>query len=68
MIKAAKSRRKSRVALVGAGKIGDAIAHLLRQSGDYDVLVLDQSEARLQMFAKLGVATLPLDASQPDVS
>ena len=60
---AEKHRRKNRVALVGAGKIGDAIAHLLLQSGDYDVLVLDQSEARLRMFAKLGIATLPLDAS-----
>lgn len=66
MIIADKPRRKSRVALVGAGKIGDAIAHLLRQSGDYDVLVLDQSEARLQMFAKLGISTLSLDASQPE--
>jgi len=46
-----KHRHKSRVALVGAGKIGDAIAHLLLQSGDYDVLVLDQNEARLRMFA-----------------
>ncbi|OLE17833.1 MAG: saccharopine dehydrogenase [Betaproteobacteria bacterium 13_1_20CM_3_63_8] len=61
-----KHRHKSRVALVGAGKIGDAIAYLLLQSGDYDVLVLDQNEARLRMFAEIGISTLPLDASQPE--
>jgi saccharopine dehydrogenase-like NADP-dependent oxidoreductase len=41
-------RAMRKVALVGAGKIGGAIAHLLMQSKDYAVTVIDHSESALQ--------------------
>lgn len=41
------------ILLLGAGKIGRAIARLLADSGDYDVLAGDSSEAALQRLAKL---------------
>ncbi len=40
-----------KVALVGAGKIGGAIAHLLMQSRNYDVTVIDQSAEALAAIA-----------------
>lgn len=57
-------RPKTRVALVGAGKIGAAITHLLYQSGTYDILALDTSDARLAELAKLGASTRIVDARQ----
>ena len=54
-----------RVALVGAGTIGDAIVHLLRNSGDYDVVVLDQSKERLALLSRNDVQTRSIDVSQP---
>jgi saccharopine dehydrogenase-like NADP-dependent oxidoreductase len=42
---------------LGAGHIGFAIALLLQQTGDYDVLVVDRDPARLAEVAALGVAT-----------
>jgi saccharopine dehydrogenase-like NADP-dependent oxidoreductase len=60
-----ESRSKTRVALVGAGKIGEAIAHLLIQSGAYEILALDGSDTRLATLAKCGAATRVIDASDP---
>lgn len=37
----------NRVAVIGAGQIGDLIATLLVESGDYDVTLLDSSENQL---------------------
>jgi len=31
-----------KIALIGAGLIGQSIAHLLRETGDYDVVVFDR--------------------------
>jgi saccharopine dehydrogenase-like NADP-dependent oxidoreductase len=51
-----------KVALVGAGKIGGAIAHLLMQARDYAVTVIDQSEAALAAIeASTGAATICCD-------
>src|SRR5205814_1758532 len=44
--------------LLGAGKIGETIAHLLQRSGDYALTVADQDPARLAQIAALGVRTV----------
>jgi saccharopine dehydrogenase-like NADP-dependent oxidoreductase len=46
------------VILLGAGKIGETIAHLLHRSGDYALTVADQDPARLEAVAALGVKTV----------
>jgi saccharopine dehydrogenase-like NADP-dependent oxidoreductase len=54
------------ILLLGAGKIGRMISRFLMDSGDYDVLVGDISEAALERVAKLtGVATRQIDAANP---
>jgi saccharopine dehydrogenase-like NADP-dependent oxidoreductase len=45
------------IVLLGAGKIGFAIALMLERSGDYAVLVADQDPARLGVLAELGCET-----------
>jgi saccharopine dehydrogenase-like NADP-dependent oxidoreductase len=45
------------VTILGAGHIGFAIALLLQQSGDYELLVVDRDLARLAEAAALGVST-----------
>jgi saccharopine dehydrogenase-like NADP-dependent oxidoreductase len=50
--------------LMGAGKIGVAIASYLAKTGDYDVLVADIDQGLLDRVAKLaGVKTVRLSAS-----
>jgi saccharopine dehydrogenase-like NADP-dependent oxidoreductase len=52
------------VLVLGAGKIGGAIAKLLSSSGDYDVLVGDVDESALKRLANLGkVKTAKVDVS-----
>jgi saccharopine dehydrogenase-like NADP-dependent oxidoreductase len=54
-----------RIALVGAGKIGGAIAHLLMKSGGHAVTVMDQSDDALAAIASgTGAATLRLDVGE----
>jgi saccharopine dehydrogenase-like NADP-dependent oxidoreductase len=43
--------------LLGAGKIGETIAHLLQRSGDFALTVADQDAARLAPIAALGIRT-----------
>ena len=51
-----------RVALLGAGHIGQTIAGLLGESGDYRVTVMDRSRAALAKLASLpAVNTLQVD-------
>jgi saccharopine dehydrogenase-like NADP-dependent oxidoreductase len=51
------------VLLLGAGKIGSAIARFLQHSGDFDVLVGDQDAAALARVADAtGLKTVQLDA------
>jgi saccharopine dehydrogenase-like NADP-dependent oxidoreductase len=53
-----------RILLLGAGKIGRMIARFLMDSGDYQLVVGDVSEAALQRVAKLtGTDTQRIDAS-----
>jgi saccharopine dehydrogenase-like NADP-dependent oxidoreductase len=47
--------------LLGAGKIGETIAQLLHESGDYALTVADQDAERLARVAALGVATSHAD-------
>lgn len=49
------------ILLLGAGKIGEAIATLLHGSGDYRVTVADCEAAPLDRIARSGVATRRLD-------
>src|SRR5438874_1086278 len=56
-----------RVLLLGAGKIGSAIARFLDRSGDFDVLVADVDEAALQALSHHGkIKTIKLNAADPD--
>jgi len=49
---------KTRTILLGAGKIGETITHLLHASGDYALTVVDQDAARLAPIEALGVPTV----------
>src|SRR3954469_14987017 len=54
------------VLLVGAGKIGTAIARFLSASGDYDVLVADQDQQALNRVGKIAeVQLMQLDVTNP---
>jgi saccharopine dehydrogenase-like NADP-dependent oxidoreductase len=58
---------KHRVLLLGAGKIGRMIARFLMDSGDYELVVGDVSDAALQRVSKLtGAKVRRLDASNAD--
>jgi saccharopine dehydrogenase-like NADP-dependent oxidoreductase len=48
---------KTRLTLVGAGKIGEAIVTLLDESGDYDLTLIDQNPERLRLFRDEGFRT-----------
>lgn len=55
-----------RVLLLGAGKIGEMMAALLAESGDYDLLVGDRDgDALARLAAQSRVATRVLDAGDP---
>ena len=47
-----------KVTILGAGKIGFAMAVLLKEAGSYELRVADQSKAQLKAMAALGVDTL----------
>ncbi|HVT90528.1 MAG TPA: saccharopine dehydrogenase C-terminal domain-containing protein [Tepidisphaeraceae bacterium] len=54
------------VLLLGAGKIGGAVARFLARSGDYDVMVGDVDAASLdRLRAESTLKTLVLDSSNP---
>jgi saccharopine dehydrogenase-like NADP-dependent oxidoreductase len=56
----------TRLILLGAGKIGETITHLLQASGDYTLTVADQDEARLAPMAALGAATVRAEFGDPE--
>lgn len=57
----------NRVLLLGAGKIGGAIARFLTSCGDYDVLVADSDSAALKRLAESGrISTLTMSVSDVD--
>ncbi|HEX8013482.1 MAG TPA: saccharopine dehydrogenase NADP-binding domain-containing protein [Casimicrobiaceae bacterium] len=51
--------------LLGAGKIGETIAHLLHASGDYALTVADRDRARLAPIDALGVKTVQAKLDDP---
>jgi saccharopine dehydrogenase-like NADP-dependent oxidoreductase len=53
--------RNTRVTLVGAGKIGEAIATLLDDTGDYRLTVIDRDEGRLAAFRTMGFPVVECD-------
>ena len=55
-----------RILLLGAGKIGSAVAQFLSNTGDYDVLVGDADESSLsRLEAAAEVQTIPVSAADP---
>lgn len=52
-----------KIALLGAGHIGQTIARLLIDSGDYSVTVIDQSANALAKLSSLGAKTLTIDSA-----
>jgi saccharopine dehydrogenase-like NADP-dependent oxidoreductase len=55
-----------RIAIVGAGKIGQMIASLLGHSGDYQVAVIDKSADQLsRLNAAMPVECIALDVNDP---
>lgn len=56
---------QTRLALLGAGKIGDAIINLLAASGDYALTVVDRDAARLAQIAGANVTPATVDCSDP---
>lgn len=58
---------KYSITILGAGKIGRAIARFLHHSGDYHVCVADVSDAALTVLAaETPVDTATVDVTQPD--
>jgi saccharopine dehydrogenase-like NADP-dependent oxidoreductase len=53
--------KTTKTILLGAGKIGETITHLLHSCGDYALTVADHDAARLAPIAKLGVRTVTAD-------
>ena len=53
----------ARLALLGAGKIGDAIVNLLGATGDYELTVADRDRERLRTVPAGQARTQQLDAS-----
>jgi saccharopine dehydrogenase-like NADP-dependent oxidoreductase len=51
------------ITLLGAGHIGQTIAHLLSDSGDYTVTVADRSAEALAPLAAAGIATKQFDTA-----
>jgi saccharopine dehydrogenase-like NADP-dependent oxidoreductase len=51
------------VALIGAGKIGEAIVNLLGSTGDYALTVVDKDDARLAPMRTLGAKTHVVDVA-----
>ncbi len=56
----------SQVLLLGAGKIGSMICHLLHATGEYTVTVADRDESCLRYIAHDEAALRTLDVADPD--
>lgn len=55
------------VALIGSGKIGEAIVTLLKTQGGYTITVVDKDPLRLRPMAALGATTLVADVASDDL-
>ena len=56
----------TQVLLLGAGKIGSMICHLLHATGEYSVTVADRDESCLRYIAQDEAALRTLDVADPD--
>jgi saccharopine dehydrogenase-like NADP-dependent oxidoreductase len=56
------------IALIGSGKIGEAIVTLLNELGDYKITVIDKDSARLAPMAALGATTHIADVANADLA
>src|SRR5215475_1870591 len=61
-----KELAMTRIILLGAGKIGETIAHLLHASGDYTLSVADHDATRLAPIEALGVRTVRAEFGSPE--
>lgn len=52
-----------KIAILGAGLIGHSIAHMLRETGDYEVVAFDRDSHTLDMLAKQGIHTERVDSA-----
>ncbi|WP_186137828.1 saccharopine dehydrogenase family protein [Burkholderia gladioli] len=52
-----------KIAIVGAGLIGHTIAHLLRETGDYQVVAFDRDAEALAKLAEAGIETRRVDSA-----
>jgi saccharopine dehydrogenase-like NADP-dependent oxidoreductase len=52
--------------ILGAGKIGETIAHLLHRTGDYALTVADQDATRLAIISALGIKTIQAEFDDAD--
>ncbi|HRE14736.1 MAG TPA: saccharopine dehydrogenase C-terminal domain-containing protein, partial [Usitatibacteraceae bacterium] len=55
---------KTKVALVGAGKIGEAIVALLVPTGDYELTIVEQDGGRLKAFGDQGLSTVACEVKE----
>jgi len=55
---------KTKVALVGAGKIGEAIVALLVPTGDYELTIVEQDGGRLKAFGEQGLSTVACEVAE----
>jgi saccharopine dehydrogenase-like NADP-dependent oxidoreductase len=56
-----------KVALVGAGLIGRSIAHLLRETGDFDIVAFDRDARALELLDAAGIQTRAVDCADANV-
>ena len=52
-----------KIAIVGAGLIGHTIAHMLRETGDYEVVAFDRDADALAKLAREGIVTQRVDSA-----
>jgi saccharopine dehydrogenase (NAD+, L-lysine-forming) len=55
--------KRMKVAIVGAGLIGHTIAHMLRETGDYEVVAFDRDAHALEKLAAEGIPTERVDSA-----
>lgn len=55
-----------KIALLGAGHIGQTIAHLLHETGDYQVSVLDRDARALERLREVGIGTETLNTADEE--
>ncbi|MBL8511398.1 MAG: NAD-binding protein, partial [Betaproteobacteria bacterium] len=57
-----------KVALIGSGKIGEAIVTLFNAQSGYQLTVVDKDAARLAPMQALGASVLVADVATEDLS